>query len=135
MSCSDCPKKSSGLENQRSSAVAVRFADMIGSLGLGILAIMAFCTALSAFQTRFLLKYVEFRMNSLTEDVADAFTMAIDGRIENLATAIDPPNPSAAMAAQYLQNKMGEVPVLQVTELQTRSGDGKFTKDTSLNTE
>jgi hypothetical protein len=108
---------------------------MIGSLGLGILAIMAFCTALSAFQTRFLLKYVEFRMNSLTEDVAEAFTMAIDGRIEQLATAIDPPNPWAAMAAQYLQHRMGEVPVLQVTEVQSRAQDGKFTKDTSLNTE
>jgi hypothetical protein len=39
------------------------------------------------------------------------------------------------MAAQYLQHRMGEVPVLQVTEVQARSGDGKFTKDTSLNTE
>ncbi len=96
---------------------------------------MAFCTALSAFQTRFLLKYVEFRMNSLTEDVAEAFTIAIDGRIEQLATAIDPPNPWAAMAAQFLQQKMGEVPVLQVTEVQSRSVDGKFSKDTSLNTE
>jgi hypothetical protein len=101
----------------------------------GILLILAYTTALSILQARILLKFVDFRLNKLNEPIAEAFNQAIDGRIEQLSSSLEPPNPWAQLAANYIESQMKFGGEYEVTQLQPKGPDGKFIKDTSLNTE
>jgi len=97
-----------------------------------IVALVVVSMGLQVLFLRFYARIVNEGLHRLDLRLAEAVTTVVENIPETLIGEIDPPNPIQQLITQYMMQKMN--PALEVKDI-TRTDNGQFSKDTSLNTE
>jgi len=97
-----------------------------------IVALVVVSMGLQVLFLRFYARIVNEGLHRLDLRLAEALTSVVENIPETLIGEIDPPNPIQQLITQYMMQKMN--PALEVKDI-TRTNNGQFTQDTSLNTE
>lgn len=93
------------------------------SLEIAIIALIIASMGLQFLMMRIMVKFVDSRINKLDSIVGEALVNAIDQKIELLTGEIEPPNPWAALATEFLKSKM---PMGAITQVIPKDETGKF---------
>lgn len=92
-------------------------------LETAIIALVLASIGLQFIMMRIMLKFMAARLQDLDSIMADALVNAIDTKIELLSGDIEPPNPWAALATEFLKSRM---PMGTITEVIPKDETGKF---------
>ena len=90
---------------------------------IAIIALVTLSIGLQFIMMRIMLKFMAARLQDLDSIMAEALVSAIDTKIELLTTDIEPPNPWANLAADFLKSRM---PMGPITDITPKDESGKF---------
>ena len=98
-------------------------------LELAILALTIVIIGMQFLQLRFIARMIRESARSLDHSLAEAIKATIENLPGSIISDVEPINPIQQLIAQIIQDKMN--PKIEAQLIETRSADGKFSKDTS----